>query len=83
MAQLVGALSRKVAGSIADVVIRIFHWLHLSGHTLSLEQSQLLPQISTRNVSWEVKVAVLGAHKLTTFVCRLSRNFGSVYLLDT
>jgi hypothetical protein len=36
------ATTRKVAGSISDGVIGIFHWQNSSGHT----------EMSTRNISW-------------------------------
>jgi len=45
------ATSRKVAGSIPDGVIGIFHW-HPSGRTMALGSSQPLTEMSTRNVSW-------------------------------
>jgi hypothetical protein len=46
------ATSRKVAGSIPDDVIGIFH-LHIpSGHTMALGSTQPLTEMSTRNISW-------------------------------
>ena len=56
MAQLVEAL-RKVAGSIPDGVIGIFHWHNPSGRTKALGSTQPLIQKSTRNISWGVKAA--------------------------
>jgi hypothetical protein len=45
------AASQKVAGSIFDGVIRIFH-LHIpSGRTMVLGLAQLLTEISTTNIS--------------------------------
>ena len=41
------ASSRKVAGSIPDGVIGIFHW-----HNPSLGLTQPLTEMSTRNISW-------------------------------
>jgi len=51
------ATSRKVAGSIPDGVIRIFHLHNLSGRTMSLGLTQPLTEMSARNISWEVKAA--------------------------
>ena len=51
------ATSRKVAGSISDGVIDIFHYLNASGLTIVLELTQPLKEMSTRNVSWWVKAA--------------------------
>jgi hypothetical protein len=44
-------------GSTPDGAIGIFHWLNLSGHTVALGSTQPLTEMSTRNTSWEVKVA--------------------------
>jgi hypothetical protein len=49
------ATRRKVAGSIPDGVIWFFHWHNLSGRTMGSIQS--LTEISSRNISWGVKVA--------------------------
>jgi len=46
------ATSRKVAGSIPDGVIWIFHWHNLSGRTMALGLTQPLTEMSTRNISW-------------------------------
>jgi hypothetical protein len=43
--------SRKVAGSIPNDVTGIFHWHNPSGRTLTLELTQPLTEISTRNNS--------------------------------
>ena len=43
--------SRKVAGSVPDGVIGIFHWHNLSGRTMALESTQPLTEMSTRNIS--------------------------------
>jgi hypothetical protein len=42
------ATSRKVAGSVPDGVIGIFH----SGRTMALGSAQPLTEMSTRNISW-------------------------------
>jgi hypothetical protein len=49
--------SRKVAGSIPVGVIGIFHLHNLSGRTLALSSTQGLTKMSTRYISWRVKVA--------------------------
>lgn len=52
-----GITSRKVAGSILLGVIGIFHWLNLSGRTVSLESTETLIEMIKKDISWEVKVA--------------------------
>ena len=59
------ATSQKVAGSNPDGVTGILHWLNPSGRTTALESTQPLIEMSTRNTSWEVKVA--GAWMRQTF----------------
>ena len=55
------ATSRKVAGSIPDGVIGIFQWHNPSGRTMALRLTQPLTEMSTRNISLEVKaVGALG-----------------------
>ena len=49
--------TRKVAGSIPDGVIVNFHWRNPSGRTVALGLTQLLTEMSTRNISWVVKAA--------------------------
>ena len=51
------ATNRKVAGSITDVVIGIFHLHNRFGRTVALGSTQSLTEISTRNISWAVKAA--------------------------
>jgi hypothetical protein len=51
------ATSRKVASSILDSVIGIFCWQIPSGHSVALGSTQTLTEMSTRNISWGVKVA--------------------------
>jgi hypothetical protein len=46
--------SRKVAGSIPDRTIGIFHWLNPSDRTLALGSSQPVTEMSTRSISWGV-----------------------------
>jgi len=78
VAQLVDcATSRKVAGSIPDGAIGIFHWHNPSGRTMALELTQPLTEMSTRNVTWGLRRPVRRADNLTTFMCRLSWNLGA------
>jgi hypothetical protein len=51
------ATSQKVAGSILDGVIGIFHWHNPSGRTMALGSTQPLTEMSTRNISLGVKGA--------------------------
>jgi len=51
------ATNRKVAGSIPDGVIGIFHWRNPAGRTMALGLTQPLTEMSTRNISWRVKAA--------------------------
>ena len=46
------ATSRKVAGSIPDGIIGVFHWHNPSGCTRALRSSQRLTEMSTGNISW-------------------------------
>jgi len=46
------ATSRKVAGSIPNGVIGIFHWHNPSGRTVALGLTQPVTEMSTRNISW-------------------------------
>ena len=49
------ATIRKVAGSIPDGVIGIFHRHHPSGRILALGSTQPLTEMSTRNIYWAGK----------------------------
>ena len=51
--------SRKVAGSIPDGIIRIFHWHIPSGRTMALESTQPLTEMNASNISWVVKATVI------------------------
>jgi hypothetical protein len=46
------ATTRKVAGSIPDGVVGIFHLRNTSGRIMTLESTQPLTEIGTRNISW-------------------------------
>jgi len=45
----------KVAGSIPDSVIGIFHWHNTFGRTLALESTKPQTEMITRTISWVVK----------------------------
>jgi hypothetical protein len=49
--------SLKVAGSIPDGVIGIFHLHDPSSRTMALGLTQTLTEMSTRDISWGVKAA--------------------------
>ena len=51
------ATNRKVAVSIPDGVTGIFNLHNLSNRTMALGSTQPLTEMSTRNISWEVKAA--------------------------
>jgi len=51
------ATSRKVAGSISDGVIAIFHCFNPSDYAMFLGSSRPLTETSTRSISWVVKAA--------------------------
>jgi hypothetical protein len=46
------ATNRKVAGSIPDGVIGIFHWHNPSDRTMALGSTQPRTEMSTRSISW-------------------------------
>jgi hypothetical protein len=48
--------NRKVAGSIPDFV-GILHGYNPSGRTMGLESTQSVTEMSTRDISWEVKAS--------------------------
>jgi len=51
------ATRQKVTDSIPDGVNGIFHWHTPSGRTMALGLTQPLIEMSTRNISWGIKVA--------------------------
>ena len=71
------ATSLKVAGSIPDGITGIFHWHNPSCRTMALGLTQPLTEMSTRDISWEVRRTVRRADDITTFTCRLSWNLGA------
>jgi len=54
-------------GFIPDGVTEIFHWHNPSGCTMAQGSTQLLTEISTRNISWGAKVAEIGLTTLLSF----------------
>ena len=71
------ATSRKVAGSIPDGVIGIFHWHNPSCRTMVLGSTQHLTEMSTRIFHGGWRRPVRRADNLTTFMCRLSWKLGA------
>jgi len=69
--------SREVAGSIPDCVIGIFHWHNPSDRAMTLELTQPLTEMSTRNISGGERQPVRRADNLNNFMCRLSWNLGA------
>jgi hypothetical protein len=51
------ATSRKFAFSIPNDATGIFHLRNPSGRTMDLGSTQLLTEMSTRNISWGLKTA--------------------------
>jgi hypothetical protein len=51
------ATNRKVAGSIPDGVIGIFHSHNPFGRTMALGSTQLITEMSARNIFWGVNAA--------------------------
>jgi len=67
------ATSRKVARSIPDGVIGIFHWRNLFGRTMAVGLTQSLMEMSTGGQ----RLQVFRADNVTTFMCWLSWNLGT------
>jgi hypothetical protein len=55
------ATIQKVACSIPECVIGSFHLRNPSGRTMALGSNKPLTEMSTRNISWGVKAAVVVA----------------------
>ena len=64
------ATNRKVAGSIPDGVIGIFHWHNPSDRIMALGSTQPLTEMSARSISWGWMRPVCKADILTNFLCR-------------
>jgi len=60
--------NRKVAGSIPDGVIGIFHWHNPFDRTVALGPTKPLTEMSTRSISWGWKRPVRKADNLTTIL---------------
>ena len=72
------ATRRKVAGSILDGVIEIFHEHNPSGRNMALGSTQPLKEMSTRNISWERKGGrCVGLTTLSPARARFSWNLGA------
>ena len=76
------ATSRKVAGSIPDGAIGIFHWHNPSGRSTALGSTYPLTEMSTRNISWRVKaVGAYGWQPYHLYVSTVLKS-GSLKLLE-
>jgi hypothetical protein len=51
------ATNWKVAGSIPDGVVEMFHWHNSSGRTMALGSTQPLTEMRTKKIPLGVKVA--------------------------
>ena len=76
------ATSRKVAGSIPDGVVGIFHWHNPSGRTVALGLTQPLTEMSTRNISWGIKAAGALGWQLYYIHVTIFLKSGSLKLLE-
>ena len=76
------ATSRKVAGSIPDGVIGIFHWHNPSSRTMTLGSTQPVTEMNTRNISWRVKAAGAYGWQPYNLHVQIVRNSGSPNLLE-
>jgi len=69
-------------GSIPNGVMGIFHWHNPSGHTIALGLTQPLTEMSTRNISWGVKVAGAQGWQPYHLHVLIVLKSGSLYLLE-
>jgi hypothetical protein len=81
--QLVEALHYKPEGVIPVGVIGIFERLNPSGRTMALGTAQPLTEMSTGGISWGQRQLLHRTDNLTTFMWQLSRNSGSLNLLQS
>jgi hypothetical protein len=76
------ATRRKVAGSIPGGITRTFHWPNSSSQNMTLGSNQPLTKKSIRNIFWDKGGGYVGLITLPPFMCRLSRNSGSLNFLE-
>lgn len=69
--------SQKVAGSIFDGIICNYYWHNPSGCTMAPGPIQILTEMNTRNIAWEVKWSVLMTDNISTYMCRFSWDLGA------
>ena len=76
------ATNRKVAGSIPDGVIGIFHWHNPADRTMAMGSTQPLTEMSTRRISWGKRGRCV---RLTTLPppCAVVTIFGNLNTLRT
>jgi len=75
-------MCQKAADLIPNGVSGIFK-LNPSGCTIALGLNQPLTKMSTRDISCGVEAAGARADYLTTFLCQLYRDLGSLNLLKS
>jgi hypothetical protein len=71
-----------VVGSIPNGVIRIFYWHNPSGRTMAVWLTQPLTEMSTRNISWGVKVTDAYGWQPYQLHVPIVLKSGSLILLD-
>ena len=76
------ATSRKVAGSIPDGVIGIFHWHNTSGRTMALGLTQPLTEMSIRNIPSGLKAAGAQGWQPYYIHVPIVLKFGSLNVLE-
>jgi hypothetical protein len=64
-------------------IIRILKLLNPSGRTMALGSTKPLAEMSTMDISWGQMRPVRMVDNLTTLMCRLSWNSGSLNLLES
>jgi hypothetical protein len=74
--------SRKDVGLILQVVIGIFHWFNPACRTMVLGSTQPLTEMSTRRISWGVKVVGTSGWQPYHLHVPIVLKYGSLSLLE-
>jgi hypothetical protein len=85
VAQLVAAQRYKPAGHGFNSWWGhwIFQWLNPSNHTMALGLTQPMTEMNTRDASWVFRWPMRRSDDLTTYLCWLSGNPGSLKFLES
>ena len=75
------ATSRKVAGSIPNGIVRVFHWHNPSGRTMALGSNQPLREMNTKNISCGIKAAGVWSWEVCHLHVPFILKYGSLNLL--